>query len=586
MHHTEGAGSMRKFTFLRKPLKLILIAMLMVLLSTAMLVFCLQSFLDGLVMDYSMNSTAYVGSIYSHTQEYPMLKDIPADILEQLESSDTVENVMTAHVYSAKAEGLTRVVDAFGICESLNQKLFVEGIVADQPKLYPGGHWGKYENITLENISVWGGNWSRESILVYLFHDFSTEVPLLEAGDHVFLVGRYNGNLNGDATGLILYDPENLGSLDAETDSAFWNYPILVLPEGIGEEESVALIRSFLQESGLEDPLNMMSEIQDMFTIHQVEDMSMLPTVADETTFITQGRELRTGDIGNHVCVINEAVARQNGLSVGDTVSLSIADSCYIFDDDLAKSGFEHYLGWKSGYPFEGDTLLEYREYGEFEIVGLYSELGRLTYDIDYLHYNRNDIFIPGGILPEPADAQARAVTFRVLGPDYEDFLDAFEVPLNEQGYTLNLIDTGWESISSSFYAMSDRRLLLLVCSIAIFMAAAVSFAVLLSNHFRYEFALRRLLGAMPGEARKIYVSGFLFTAIPSGLLAIGCGFGVYCLWLKEQVAASLPMAMPADGTILAYLAGWTGMELIGAFGVLMVLSFINQKQSLIRLLK
>ena len=69
MHHTEGAGSMRKFTFLRKPLKLILIAMLMVLLSTAMLVFCLQSFLDGLVMDYSMNSTAYVGSIYSHTQE-------------------------------------------------------------------------------------------------------------------------------------------------------------------------------------------------------------------------------------------------------------------------------------------------------------------------------------------------------------------------------------------------------------------------------------------------------------------------------------------------------------------------------------
>lgn len=576
---------MSKFTFLRKPLKLILIAMLMVLLSTAMLVFCLQSFLDGLVMDYSMNSTAYVGSIYSHTQEYPMLKDIPADILGQLESSDTVENVMTAHVYSAKAEGLTRVVDAFGIYESLNQKLFVEGIVSDKPTF---NHYqrGNMENFSLKILSIWGGNWSSESILVHLMHDFNTEEPQLKTGDHVFLVGRYNSNFNGDAIGLFLYAPEVLDFRNLETDSAFWNYPFLVLPENLGEEESAASIMSFLQESGLEESLNMMDDIEDMFTIHQIEDMSMLPTVADETTFITQGRELRTGDYGNHVCVLNEAVARQNGLSVGDTISLSIADGCYVFDDNLSKSGFEHYLGWKSGYPFEGDTLLEYREYGEFEIVGLYSEMERLIGGTDYFHHDRNDIFIPGGILPEPADAQARAVTFRVLGPDYEDFMDTFEVPLNEQGYTLNLIDTGGESISSSFYAMSDRRLLLLVCSIAIFMAAAVSFAVLLSNHFRYEFALRRLLGAMPGEARGIYVSGFLFTAIPSGLLAIGCSFGVYFLWLKEQVAASLPMAMPADETILAYLAGWTGMELFGAFGVLMVLSFINQKQSLIRLLK
>ena len=573
------------FTFLRKPLKLIFITILMILLSTTMLVFCLQSFLDGLVMEHSMNSTAYVGSIYSHTQDYPMLKDIPTDVLRQLEDSDTVEKVMNAHVYSAKAEGLTRVVDAFGILESLNQKLFVEGIVSDKPT-FSYSQRGKTENFSVKTLAVWGGNWSGESVLVHLMHDLNPEVSHLEVGDHVFLVGRYNFNFNGDAIGLFQYAPEVLEFRKLETDSAFWNYPILVLPENLNEEESASLIQSFLQESGLEDSLNMMDDIQNMFTLHQVEDMSMLPTVADGTTFITQGRELHTADTGKYVCVLNEAVARKNGLAVGDMISLSIADGCYVFDDNLSKSGFEHRHGWESGYPFEGDTLLEYREYNEFEIVGFYSEVERIMGGTDYLHYNRNDIFIPGGILPEPADAQARAVTFRVLGPNYEDFMNTFEVSLNEQGYTLNLIDTGWETISSSFYAMSDRRILLQACSIVIFMAAVVTFAVLLSYHFRYEFALRRLLGAMPGEARRIYVSGFLFTAIPSGLVAMLGSFGVYWFWLKKQATASLPMALPANGSILSYLAGWICLELVAAFVVLMVLSFITNKQSLIRLLK
>lgn len=572
---------MSRFAFLRKPLKLVLIAMLMILISTAMLVFCLQSFLDGLVMDYFINSTACVGQIYSRVQDYPMLKDIPENILQQLEHADTVEKVMVAPVYSARAEGLTHVADGFGNNESLNKKLFLEGIVIGKPILFPAG-LGMMEQFGLKITSDWGGNWSDKSIVVQVCRDITTEAPQFKKGDHVFLVGRYNFNANGDANGMLLFDPEMLDSIGLKTGSAIWNHSILVLPEELSEEESNSRIRTFLRETGLNESLAIMGELQNMFTVHQVEDMSMLLTVADGTTFITEGRELHTSDIGSRVCVINEAVARQNGLAVGDTINLSIADGCYTYDSD-----FEDLLGWNSGYPFEGDTLLEYQKYGEFKIVGLYSEISRKLGSADYSHYNRNDLFIPGGLLPNTtAGMQARSVTFRVLGSDYEDFMNEFEVSLNEQGYALNIIDMGWGNLGNSFYTMSERRVLMAVCAVVAFIVAVMSFDVLLSVQFRYEFALRRLMGAYLREAIGIYTYGFSVTAIPAVLMSIGCSFCAYCLWLKEKTAALLPVALPANGSILAYLAGWACIELIAAFAVLMVSSFVTHKKSLILLLK
>lgn len=329
-------------------------------------------------------------------------------------------------------------------------------------------------------------------------------------------------------------------------------------------------------------PLALMEQIMDVFPVNEVADMSMLLTVADGTTFITEGRELNASDNGNRVCVINEAVARLNGLTVGDTIRLSVADSCYTYNDHM-----EDYLGWNSGYPFEKDTMLEYQDYYEYEIVGLYSEIDRKIGSPDFNHYSRNDIFIPSGLLPtDSGGVQARSVTYRVLGPDYENFMDEFEVSLNEQGYSLSIVDSGWETISSSFYAMSDRRILMTACAAVAFMAAVLSFVVLLSNHFRYEYALRRLLGAMPREAQEVYVSAFSITAIPACFAAVVCSFGAYLLWLREQLSASMPVALPSNGSILAYLAAWAIAELIVAFALLMLFSHITNKQSLIKLLK
>lgn len=413
---------MNKLTFLRKPLKPMLIAMLLALISTAMLVFCLQALLDALVMEHCMNGAAYIGMLYDRTQEYPMLAEIPADILQALEDSDTVDNVMTVSVYSARAEGVASVRDGFGNPYSLNVKLFVEGTVASEPILARAGDEVQ-EVFELQITTLWGGNWPRNDIRTFISRETGTNYTQLKEGDHVFLVGRYG---NREATNMILTDPRKWAAQGHTDVGAIRNHPILVLPEGLSAEASAARIRSFLQESGLEDSWAMMGELGNMFTVLEVQDMSMLPTVVDGETFVIQGRELRAEDAGSRVCMISDALADENNLAVGDTIQLSIAPSCYTDQSN----GFKSLRGWRGGYPFEGNTLLEYPEYGEFEIVGIWSEIGHAVGRADYRHHTRNDIFIPGGILPAPTvGAQARSVTFRVLGPDYEDFMNEFEVP-------------------------------------------------------------------------------------------------------------------------------------------------------------
>ena len=570
-----------RFSFLRKPLKLILIVLLTALMSTVALVFSLQAYLDGVVMNYAMNSTAYVGTAYSRMQKYPMIKELPDSIIDMLENAESVDEVMISPMYSAKAEGLTRIADGFGNVDGMNMKLFLEGIVDGKPTLAPSA-FGMQEIFELSITANYGGIWSGNKIQVIIFRDMKTSVPCLNEGDHIFLVGRYNSNQAGDVTGMILYDPEMLDDLKLDTDSAIWNHSILVFPKNANAEESAALLKHFLTESGLDSSMALMEQITDIFPVREVEDMSMLLTVADGTTFITEGRELYSSDYGKCVCVINEAVAKRNGLTVGDTIRLSVAGDCYVYSDDL-----QDYSGWNSGYPFEKDTLLEYKNYYTYEIVGLYSEINRKIGSPDFTHYSRNDIFIPKGLLPAyNGSVQSQAMTFRVFGPEYESFMDAFEVTLNEKGYALTIIDTGWDSVSSSFYSMQDRKLLMIVCAAVAFSATVFSFGLLVSNHFRYEYALRRLLGAKPREAREVYMSVFAVTAVSAGAISIACSFGVYLLLLKEQFSMALPTGVPTDGTILAYLAIWTVIQLFASFLFLMILSVITNKQSIIKLLK
>lgn len=174
--------------------------------------------------------------------------------------------------------------------------------------------------------------------------------------------------------------------------------------------------------------------------------------------------------------------------------------------------------------------------------------------------------------------------SFKVPGPDYQNFLAEYEPVINEAGYSLIVEDTGWDDVKDSFYTMQTRRQLMGLCAAAAFAAAVLVFAILLSAHCRYEYGIRRLLGASKWEALGIYGTGFLFTAIPGGIAAVAGGWLAAVHLMQKALASDKTLPLPTDAQCAGLLAAWAGAALLAAFALLLVLAWREERRGLLKL--
>ena len=579
---------MNLLSFLRKPFKFILCAIIVLCISSVVVLLSLQYYLDGCVADGYIKRNAYIVTVSSNTQKYPMLKTIPDEIIHMMNDSKSVAKTMRVHVYSARAEGMKNVIDCFGNFENLNMKLFVEGVILDEPALYPvsiGAVEVSVETFKLGIYAAYGKGWNYSSILVSILRERNLTASKLKTGDHVFLTGKYSGSsADGNPTGIFLYDPEVLRLFDFETDSPVWNHPIFVLPRDCDKNTSRSLINDFLTETGLIDSFETANDIDDFFTVNAVDDMSMLFSVANETTFITEGRELTTKDIGKKVCVISDAVALKNNVKVGNTIELAISSSCYVYESD-----FEQFYGWESGFPFEGDKLLDYPEPEKYEIVGIYSEIGRRISALDYIHHTHNDIFIPGGNLPESNghnDTSSRSLSFAVPGPNYNEFLDEFEDELNVRGFMMTTVDTGWETVSEQFNKIVGKRTIVAICAVAAFFVSVFLAVSLIYLLFRREYLLHRFLGAPHRTAKMVFFAGSAAVTFPALLLSLPVGFFSYSQFFKDRLFRTMQETLPGDGSAFIWISLTVLTEMIAYTVLLWIILLVSKRRCLLPQLK
>ena len=296
----------------------------------------------------------------------------------------------------------------------------------------------------------------------------------------------------------------------------------------------------------------------------------MIPLFAKGKAKTYEGRVLTPADMGKKVCVISNGLSQRNRLSVGDTISLSLADGAYIMDND-----------WETGEQGDSDEALSYGVYEEYEIVGIYTQAGRRT--VNALYFTYNDIFIPA----DGTNAQTvkpYTFSFKVPGPDYRNFLADFEPVLAEYGYTLIVEDTGWDDVKESFYTMQTRRQLMRLCAAAAFAAAVMVFAILLNAHCRYEYGLRRLLGASKREALGIYGTALSLTAVPGGILAVlGSWFAAVHL-MQKALSSDASLPLPTDLQCAGLLAFWAALALLAAFALLLELACHEERRGLLKL--
>ena len=605
---TRKGDFMRTFSFLRRPVKPVLYAILLALILTAALVFGWQYHLDGLVLDHAIDTYAYVGTLvrtegqvldyeatrderdfYGITGEMggpAFLEELPEELIRKLTDSGYVSRIDSRMTQAAMLGECTRV----NLNETKQTARINEEMMSNSGQAY------HYLEATVESVAM--NEWRNEDDIAvddYRLHvdrmwsnpEFPSETmmlkvwclsaePQFEVGQKIFLVGDYvymgeHGIPSDQQTGFdsleYLRDYIKRYGYDWELSTVQENRYILI-PEGVDSE---SYIQEFLESTGLDVLLNRQLRNRNAATVRRTQDMSMIPMFAKNKAKIYEGRLLTPGDMGKKVCVISNGLSQRNRLSVGDTIRLSLADGSYCLEN-----------GWETGEQGDEDATLTYGAFEEYEIVGIYTQAGRRT--VNALHFTYNDIFLPAEEGSEAALQKPYTFSFKVPGPDYQNFLAEYEPVLSDAGYTLIVEDTGWDDVKESFYTMQTRRQLMLLCAAAAFAAAVIVFAILLNAHCRYEYGIRRLLGAKKGEARGIYGAVFVCTAIPGGAVAVLGGWLAAVHLMQKALASDKTLPLPTNTQCAGLLAVWAAAALVAAFALVLMLAWREERRGLLKL--
>ena len=304
------------------------------------------------------------------------------------------------------------------------------------------------------------------------------------------------------------------------------------------------------------------------FDVVYTEDMSWIYRVTQGELYIVQGRMIEGSDAGSRVCVVSERFLRENGLELGDSLSLRLGDRLC---SQFAPIGAVAYTA--DQYP---------RRWAEetFEIVGSFADLddGRWTPEEFGYAYSESTVFVPISALPDTVSRSSVRFTTGELSllPMGGDSLGRRLELMRETAAALRLRceldDRGWPEIAAGI-ARAETRLRANVWPIPAGAAAllALAFLALLLSVHR-KCALLRLAGVSGKTTLKR-------TALPSLALlwaAAGLGAAGAILFLSgrgpsllERWGAGMQISEPGTPAGIVLLsAGALGLVLSG--GVLL----------------
>ena len=567
---------MANFSYFRRPAKLILYAFLLALTTTAALVFSLQYMLDGLSLEHAINSYAYVGTVYPIDRHYAPMEPIDQNVLDMIEGSSLTEAVDVRSTYAAYLMDANTVPDFMMTFDQVQQHYFVDATVAQEIKGAPQKGKVHYDTYVMRINRQWGSN-SIVQASFTLMYTRAADEPKLESGQRYFLVGNYVILNNGvNSLYMQVTTPQALditGRAEEYADNPLMLHPITQIPADMTLTDAEPHILSFMEENGILPVYETYATLSNAVTVRTTSDFTMLPYYLKGRIYLDSGRPIYTSDAGKKVCLISQGLSLRNRLRTGDRITLSVADGAYLMTPNTEDAG------WESGWPMVGEqTQLTFAPAEEYEIIGIYHQLSRDT--SDPLFSSVNDIFIPSsGERSSPV--RPYAYSFRVTGPNQEAFVAQIRPALEELGYELKIIDSDWEDVEETFYAMLDRQRVMLCCAISAFVLSAALFSLLVFYNFRYEYGLMRLLGAYRKEAGIWMLGGYLVTALPASTIAVFSAWAVYVLWLRDAASAVMNVAMPDNGVCIAMLALFAFAQLLAGIAGLCVLTARSEKHLL-----
>ena len=388
---------------LRQPLRSILLLLLIGLLSAAFTVRVVEYVLiqreTGRLGDYyraigtlqSANSEEYndvAGADLIAKSKYVGLED------RRRCCSGVLQGMYNGDTHGEMSDGYEKSEYDVGVH---NSDVFVYGKLLSTPALFKIGGWATGEEheayqfkFQVDQVEAGYPENVSEGKTVTLYwitdgKDISSILEELHVGDRYFLKAFYDAR----TTNMLQWDTpsENL-IVKPLNDSGLWFLPV-------EPGESVNLESPELD--GLREELELLRENLSAMLVVGTKDMSAMPNVqqVSKTYYLAEGRWLDRNDDRNtrKVCVVHQEFANFRGLSVGDTITLTLRN---LEPANLGEEGCY-------GYILDGEKWENWRDFSTqtetFEIVGLYGMISR-NYGGELTCHN-TVMYIPDSCMPE-----------------------------------------------------------------------------------------------------------------------------------------------------------------------------------------
>ena len=274
-----------------------------------------------------------------------------------------------------------------------------------------------------------------------------------------------------------------------------------------GVSDNYLETESFARQKGWADAINYNLRA---YEIGYTSDMRAIPKFNDQRLEIVEGRLLAAGDTDG--CVVSESFLKMHGLSVGDSISIQLADRL------LPEKNI-----------IEGEDVPGFDKTIDIPIVGAYAAAGT---DVESAYsYSPNTIYVPAGLLPVdvPTDHEPVPNDFSVFVEDASD-IEAFHEAAEEFAERLDLdlefSDRGWLDVKDSFEMGAFTSLLTTVLYIAGAVLALFLAVFLYIGRNKKTYAVMRMLG-VPGKSASNSVL-LPFAAVAVFAVAIGGSVGLY----------------------------------------------------------
>ncbi len=234
--------------------------------------------------------------------------------------------------------------------------------------------------------------------------------------------------------------------------------------------------------------------------IDGTRDMSSLPFTQDASHdgYLVDGRWLTAvdNDTQNPVCVILEDFAETRGLSVGDSLTISLRDEPFLV----------------YGY-YPEDTVVDEADFIDdptttFTIVGIFNRT--IFQRVTTANAHSLTVYVPNSCIPAEYGASwneyefvhKNGYSFVLNGPESQDaFLQQYRKPLEDMGCTVHFIDNGWDAFSTSAKSLARSTAFSTVMFAVIHLLTLVLAAVFYFKLHQKEFSIARALGVSSARA-------------------------------------------------------------------------------------